>query len=120
MSSIKKTIIQNGQPMSNGKRFNRTVVKYADKRMSKHLFDTYPKADETKMYHTKYTLRGKETGKYTGIVFYSLKNFVNSDEFDVVVKMVHRDGKEVDISVIERVEFHSAALNDYFINHDAT
>ena len=85
--------IKSGKLMSNGKRRNYTVAKY--------------------------TLKGEKTGKYTGIVFYSPKNFVNSDEFDVVVKMVHRDGKEVDISVTERVEFHSAALNDYFINHDA-
>lgn len=111
--------IKSGKLMSNGKRRNYTVAKYSDKKMAKELFDAYPKVDERVIYHTKYTLKGEKTGKYTGIVFYSPKNFVNSDEFDVVVKMVHRDGKEVDISVTERVEFHSAALNDYFINHDA-
>jgi hypothetical protein len=109
--------IQNGQLMSNGKRFNRSAVKYADKRVSKQLFDAYPKADESKLYQTKHTLKGPATRHYIGTVFYSLKNFVNSDELDVVVKSVYRDGKEVDINPMEKLEFHSAALNDYFINH---
>lgn len=117
MSKADAKLVQNGNRMI---RWHRTISKPTDKKLAKQLFDSYPKADETKLYHTKYTLKGDSTGKYTGTVFYSPKNFVNSDEFDVVVKSVHRDGKEVNISVIERVEFHSAALNDYFINHDAT
>ena len=117
MAKADAKIVKNGNRMV---RWHRTGIKNSDKKMAKQLFDAHPKVDETKMYHTKYTLKGKKTGRYTGVVFYSPKNFVDCDEFDVVVKMVHRDGKEVDISVTERVEFHSAALNDYFINHDAT
>lgn len=113
--------IQNGQLMSNGKRFNRTTNKYVNKKMSQHLFDTYPKADESKVYEMRYTLKGVGTGRYSAIVSYGLKNFVNSDELDVVIQCVYREGQPIKATVTEKMEFHSAALNDYFINHaDAT
>lgn len=109
--------IKNGDLMSNGKKFNRTMNKYSDKKLAKHLYDTHPKVDKTKLYQTKHKLRGEATGRYVGVVFYGVQGFLNSDELDVVVKNVYRDGKEVDINLYEKMEFHSAALNDYFLNH---
>lgn len=106
--------------MKNGKRLNRTMKKHPDKTLSKLLYNNSPKVNPSKMFSFSYLLKGIDTRKCMVKVEYSPVGFLDKDELDVKIKFVYVNNQLVDAGKAEIEEIYSAALNDYFIKHDAT
>lgn len=107
--------------MKNGKRFNRTTDKYADKKMAKRLYDEHEKPDPRKTYEfvTKLRTEGSKHRFMPVVVCYSPVNILDKDEFDLKINSISVDGQPIKFNIAEKLEAHSAALNDYFTKHAA-